>query len=196
MISRSRIWIDSRIQGVLVGRIVIYWLATCLYFGVTIGVSQYCDHPDWLFSEHWTAWMKKASPWIPSICLLLPLVLYDITRASHAFTGPIARIGRQLTKMVENPNCTPMVLRRDDYLQEVIEPVNSLQQQILSLHLALQSQRDLITELQAGKPAEPAVDPEADEAAAEEANLASMIAQIADEPTTADQSTMESVSAS
>lgn len=144
---RQRIWIDSRIQGILVGRIIIYWLSTIGFFGIGIAVTQYCDHTDWSFVEHLTSWLGKVSPWLPSICLLLPLVIYDIVRTSHAFTGPISRVRQQLSKLMQNPNCTPLVLRQDDYLHEITAPLNSLQHQILSLHMALQKQREVIEEL-------------------------------------------------
>lgn len=144
---RQRIWIDGRIQGILVGRFIIYWLCAVVFFGTGIAVTQYCDHSDWTFAEHTQALIGKFYPWAPSACLLLPLVIYDIIRTSHAFTGPIGRVRQQLAKLLQNPNCTPLVLRQDDFLQDITGPVNSLQHQILSLHLALQKQRDLIVEL-------------------------------------------------
>jgi hypothetical protein len=147
MATRNRVWIDNYIQGVLVGRIFIYWLATILYFGVGIAVSQYCDHPHWTFTEHLQAWISKVSPWVPSILLLLPLVLFDFVRTTHAFAGPVRRVAIQLNNLLHNPNSTPLVLRRDDYWQEVVDPVNQLQNQILSLHMAMQKQRETIDEL-------------------------------------------------
>lgn len=133
------------------GRLVIYWLSAVAFFGIGIAVTQYCDYPNWTFAEHVRAWLSKAGPWIPSMVLLLPLVLYDMIRTSHAFTGPINRVRLQLAKLSQNPNCTPLVLRQDDYLHDIIAPVNGLQHQILSLHMALQKQRDLIEELRAMK---------------------------------------------
>jgi hypothetical protein len=151
MTFRRKVWIDARIQGVLVGRIVIYWTAAVLYLGIGIAVSQYCDQPEWTIAEHWQAWLAVTGPWIPSTCLLLPLVIYDIIRTSHAFTGPIIRVRQQLAKLAQNPNCTPLVLRQDDYWQDLITPVNTLQNQILSLHMALQKLRDAIDNLQTEK---------------------------------------------
>jgi hypothetical protein len=151
---RRRIWIDGRIQGILVGRIIIYWLATVAYFGIGIAVSQYCDQPHWTLAEHWQAWLAVAGPWIPSTCLLLPLVLYDIIRTSHAFTGPIVRVRNQLTKLCQNPNCTPIVLRQDDYWHDLIGPVNTVQHHVLSLHMAIQKQREFIEELRSDNKAD------------------------------------------
>lgn len=151
MMSRRRKWIDARVQGALVGRIVIYWLAAVLYFGTGIAVSQYCDHPDWTLGEHWQAWLATSGPWIPSTCLLLPIVIYDIVCLSHTFSGPIYRLRQQLRKLIQSPNCSPMVLREDDHWKDLIAPLNALQNQILSLHMALKVQRETIDELRSGR---------------------------------------------
>ena len=151
MAVRQRIWIDNQIQGVLVGRIFIYWLATLAYFGVGLAVSQYCDHSNWTFGEHLQAWITKVAPWLPSILLLLPLVLFDFVRTTHAIVGPVRRVGVQINNILQNPNSTPLVLRKDDYWQEIIDPVNNLQNQVLSLHMMVQKQRDAIDQLRAEK---------------------------------------------
>jgi hypothetical protein len=166
---RRKLWVDAQIQGILVGRVVIYWLAAVLYFGLGIGVSQYCDQPDWTYAEHWQNWLKTIGPWIPSTCLLLPLVIYDVIRTSHAFTGPIIRLRHQLNKLAQSPNCTPIVLRQDDYWQDLIQPVNNIQNQMISMHLAMQTQRDAIEELRNGKKqAEEIINSEVDSANSDE----------------------------
>lgn len=147
MALRQKIWVDGKIQGIIVGRILIYWSATMMFFGLGLAVTQVCDHPNWSYSEHISNWLATAIPWAPSIFLLLPLVVYDLVRTTHAFTGPINRVRQQLAKMAQNPNCTPLMLREDDYLHELIVPLNSLQHQIISLHMAIQKQRDTIEEL-------------------------------------------------
>ena len=138
MAFRKRIWIDSRVQGVLIGRAIIYWLAGTLYFGVATAVSVYLDHPQWTFQQQFTAWGSIIWPWLPSALLILPLVLYDIIRLSHLFVGPLHRARLQLERMVQSPNCTPYTLRTDDYWHELIKPMNNVQNHILSLQVTLQ----------------------------------------------------------
>lgn len=138
MAFRKRIWIDYQVQGVLLGRVLIYWLAAMLYFGITVGVSSYYENPGYSFTQHSKVWIATVGPWLPSAILLLPLVLFDITRLSHQFVGPIHRARTQLERMVQSPNCTPYTLRTDDYWHNLIKPMNDVQNLVLSMHVALQ----------------------------------------------------------
>ncbi|MBX3423033.1 MAG: hypothetical protein KF752_15870 [Pirellulaceae bacterium] len=170
MAYRRILWIDNRVQGVLVGRVLIYWFATTLYFGVAIAVSQYFDHPDWSYVQHLGAWVSSVGVWLPSVVLLLPLVLFDVVRLSNQFVGPVYRLRQQLTRLIEVPNCTPMVLRTDDYWHDLIAPTNTLQNQLLSLQLALQKAHEIIT----GPDTNPSLPP----ASAEEAMVTNSAAEI------------------
>ncbi len=137
MAFRKRIWIDPSVQGVLVGRILIYWTAAILYFSIAVGLSHYFENPQWSFSQLAHAWLETVGPWIPSAVLMMPLVVYDVIRLSHQFVGPVHRAKNQLRRIAQSPNCTPFVLRTDDYWSELIEPINNVQNHILSLHGAL-----------------------------------------------------------
>ncbi|HAC90772.1 MAG TPA: hypothetical protein DCF63_09080 [Planctomycetaceae bacterium] len=137
MAYRNRMWIDPRVQGGLVGRVFIYWFAVVLYCGTTTAMSQYFDNPQWSYSRHISEWFQSAGPWIPSALMFLPLVIFDMVRLSHLFVGPAYRVRQQLSRIIDTPNCAPLVLRTDDYWTDMVEPVNNLQSHIMSLHLAL-----------------------------------------------------------
>jgi hypothetical protein len=122
---------------------LIYWVSVVIYFGLTIAVSQHIDHPEWTRGEHIQHWLSQVWPWIPSALLILPLVVFDMIRLSHSFVGPIVRIRYQLAKLLANPNCTPVVLRVDDYWQDLSVQINDLQNNLLSLHVALKKQREM-----------------------------------------------------
>lgn len=144
MKARRQILVNWHLQGIWVGRVVIYWSATMLYFGLTLAVSQYCENPEWSFSEHFSVWLSTVAPWLPSAALILPLVIYDVLRLSHQFVGPVVRLRNQLTKIVKNANCTPFLLRADDYWHDLIEPMNDMQNYVLSLQLELHKCREAL----------------------------------------------------
>lgn len=166
MAFRRKIWIDSRVQGALIGRAVLYWFAVTLYFGVAFAVSIYCDNPQWTFQKQFAAWFSMIGPWLPSALLILPLVLYDIVRLSHQFVGPVHRARMQLERMVQSPNCTPYSLRTDDYWHELVRPMNGVQNHILSLHVALQKAADAMVAAEPNPPKQPPKEiPEEEQAA-------------------------------
>jgi len=130
---RQRVWIDNSVQGVLIGRIVLYWLCGMVYFGLGSACFQFYEHRDWTFSEHAVALAVQFGPWLPSLILFMPLVIYDIVRMSNLFVGPIFHLRRHLNTLVRDPECHPLKFREDDYWHDLEEPVNALHTEILNL---------------------------------------------------------------
>jgi hypothetical protein len=143
---RRSISVDWRLQGIWVGRVLIYWSAMILYFGLAAGVSQYCDHPQWSLSQHLSVWIATVSPWLPSVLLILPLVIFDVLRLSQQLIRPVVRLRTQLNKMVKNANCTPFILRADDCWGELVKPVNDMQDYLISLQMELHKSRQALKE--------------------------------------------------
>jgi len=137
MVLRQKFWIDRSVQGVLIGRIVLYWTVGLLYLGLGSACFQYYAHPDWTIAAHAWALFQQIWPWIPSLVLFMPLVIYDIIRLSNLFAGPIYRLRMHLDEVMENPECRPLTFREDDYWQDLVKPINYLQNEIISLREAL-----------------------------------------------------------
>lgn len=137
MVLRQKFWIDRSVQGVLIGRIVLYWTVGLLYLGLGSACFQYYAHPDWTIEAHAWALFEKIWPWIPSLVLFMPLVIYDIIRLSNLFAGPIYRLRMHLDEVMENPECRPLTFREDDYWQDLVKPINYLQNEIIALREVL-----------------------------------------------------------
>lgn len=130
MALRQRVWIDRRVQGVLIGRVFIYWMVAIFYFGASLLCGQWWQNPDWSMGEHLSAFAEQVWPWLPSIVLLLPLVLFDIVRLSHQFAGPVYRLRLHLDTLQSDNAATPLAFRDGDYWQELVDPINWLQSEI------------------------------------------------------------------
>ena len=133
MALRQKVWIDSNVQGVLVGRIILYWSGILLYFGISMGCFQMMQNPEWTVGEHVRAIFEQVWPCLPTFVLLLPLVIFDIVRLSNRFVGPIYRLRMHLTRLNANANTYPLNFRDDDYWQQLAEPINQLQCTILAM---------------------------------------------------------------
>ena len=133
MVLRKRFWIDREVQGVLVGRIIIYWAIVVLYFGLGSACFQYYHDPQASYQEHFQALFSLYWPWLPSLILLLPLVVYDVIRLSNLFVGPIYRLRTQLHEIADNPECRPMGFRTDDYWLDLVHPMNRLHADVLRM---------------------------------------------------------------
>ena len=133
MALRQKVWIDSNVQGVLVGRIILYWSGILLYFGISMGCFQMMQYPEWTIAEHFQSIFEQVWPCLPTFVLLLPLVIFDIVRLSNRFVGPIYRLRMHLSKLNSNANTYPLNFRDDDYWQQLAEPINQLQCTILTM---------------------------------------------------------------
>ena len=133
MVLRQKVWIDFNVQGVLVGRILLYWFGVALYFGISLSCYQWMEYPDLTTGEHAQAIFEQIWPCLPSYILLLPLVIFDMVRLSNRFVGPVYRLRMHLGRLNANASTYALNFRDDDYWQQLAEPINQLQRTILSL---------------------------------------------------------------
>jgi hypothetical protein len=130
MVLRQQVWIDRNVQGALIGRVVLYWLAGMLYVSLGSACFQYYQHSDWSLSKHIQALFSQFWPWLPSAILCLPLILFDVVRLSNLFVGPIYRLRMHLAELNVDPQCRPLKFRDDDYWQDLVEPIHALQAEL------------------------------------------------------------------
>jgi len=133
MVKRQVVWIDSHVQGALVGRVVLYWFGIVIYFGLSMGILQWMENPELSATQNAIALFDQLWPCFVTLVLLLPLVIFDMVRLSHRFVGPIYRLRNHLRLVAENPKCHPLNFRDDDYWQQLADPINELQNRIASL---------------------------------------------------------------
>lgn len=137
MVMRQKVWIDGSVQGVLIGRVVLYWTVGILYVALGSICFQYYEHPDWGVGQHIGSLFDQFWPWIPSLILFMPLVIHDIVRMSNLFAGPIYRLRVHLAELLVDSHCRPLKFREDDYWQDLVAPMNQLQDDINALRVAL-----------------------------------------------------------
>ena len=145
MVHRQRVWIDRHVQGVLVGRVVLYWACGLVYLALGSACFQFWRFPDWTMGQHAQELLSQFGPWIPSLVLVMPLVIFDVLRLSHLFTGPIYRLRRHLQLLSSDANCGPLKFRTDDYWQDLVQPINQLQSEILQLRELVAKQNTLLS---------------------------------------------------
>lgn len=139
MVKRQLLWIDGQVQGVLVGRVVLYWFGLVLYLGISMFCFQWWQNPDWTAWEHSQALFEQVWPCLPTMLVLLPMVIFDIVRLSNRFVGPVYRLRMHLAQLRKNPHTYPLNFRDDDYWQQLAEPINELQRKLLVLEEKVQS---------------------------------------------------------
>lgn len=125
---RSKHFIDRAVQGALLFRAARYWvLSLSMVAGLTV--------LGWLFV--WPGVPTVVSDWgqlaplaevlavgFVVTVLMLPVVLYDLSKLSNRFVGPIYRLRRSLNDLADGKPVQPIKFRDGDYWQDVADAFN------------------------------------------------------------------------
>jgi len=134
---RKRLYIDSKVQGAVLWRLTLHWVAFLTAAVLAITVMHYFStvpiRPGMSFGEHLTAAVSKHALLFLIVLALIPLFLRDTLRLTHRFVGPVLRIRRSLEELAKGGMVEPVKLRKGDYWEELAEMVNQVADRIRRL---------------------------------------------------------------
>ena len=123
---RKQLFVDSKVQGALVLRVVMYWVFCLITITIMLLCWRILTGPARLFYTHFDEmWFFYGPAFIASF-LLLPLVVVDIIRLSNHFTGPVMRLRRSMRALARGERVEPVRFRDDDYWHDFAEEFNEL----------------------------------------------------------------------
>ncbi len=136
---RRQHFVNSKVQGSLALRVVIYWL----YCLLAVALMSCC----WmvLFDRPATSGEFAARIWertLPTLLgslLLLPIVMMDCVRYSNRFVGPIFRLGRALGRLADGQRVHNIEFRDGDFWFEYAQSFNRLNERIIALEEQLKA---------------------------------------------------------
>ena len=127
---RKKLFVDPKVQGALVARVVLYW-AVCL---CTISMMLLCwrtiTGPARMFYTHFSDMWFFYGPALIASFILLPLVVVDIVRLSNRFTGPLLRLRRCMRELARGEHVEPIGFRDDDFWHDIAEAFNGVIQRV------------------------------------------------------------------
>ena len=122
---RKRLFVDPRVQGALVARVLLYWVV-CV---VTIALMLLCwsvfQTPRMFYSFFDDMWARYAPALLASF-VLLPMVIVDVIRWSNRFAGPLFRLRRSMRALGRGEHVEPLRFRDGDFWQEFAEEFNAV----------------------------------------------------------------------
>ena len=137
---RRNLLVDSKVQGVLVTRVALYWIM-CL---VTVGMLLLCwrvlsDPAEPFYTHFRELWRNYGPPAIASL-FLLPLVLLDVIRLSNRFAGPMLRMRCAMRALALGEHVATIEFREGDYWQDFADEFNAVAARIQGQAVALPSE--------------------------------------------------------
>jgi hypothetical protein len=121
---RKKTYIDSKVQGALVRRLLIHWT---VFLGVAFGMAfclQLLRDPFRPLEVHFQQLWWAQGPFFLVVVLLLPVFIFDSIKLSHRFVGPIYRLRQTIRKIVEGDTPPPLKFRDFDYWQDMAQDFN------------------------------------------------------------------------
>lgn len=130
---RKRYYIDPKVQGGMLLRVLMYW--ACCLVSVTAMIIIWRivvsgpARPFWThFDELWFLYKPVA---VASL-LLIPMLFFDVIRFSHRFVGPMYRLRNCMSKLAKGEDPGDIRFRTKDFWQDYAESFNTLRQRLLA----------------------------------------------------------------
>ena len=124
-VRRRQLFVDSKVQGALVLRVLLYWIV-CL---ITITLMLLCwsiiRTPRMFYTHFDDMWFHYGPALIASF-VLLPMVVVDIIRLSNRFAGPLVRLRRAMRALAQGEEVRPIKFRDNDFWQEFADEFNAI----------------------------------------------------------------------
>ncbi len=112
---RKHLFVDPKIQGALIVRVVLYWIVCLITFTAMLFCWRMMSGPVGTapvpFEDMWLYYR----PAILASFLLLPMVIIDIIQLSNRFVGPLLRLRRSMRALARGEDVEPLEFRGPDF---------------------------------------------------------------------------------
>jgi len=127
---RKKTFVDPKVQGALVRRLVMHWLSFLLVASLVAFCLQVLSNPFRSLSEHVQQLWWTHGPFLLVMVFLLPVFVLDTIKMSNRFVGPIYRL-RQVILEIAQGDLPPRLKFRDfDFWQGLAEDFNRMVDQL------------------------------------------------------------------
>ena len=123
---RKRCFVDPKIQGALVLRVVMYWLVCVIGIVLMILCWRAGTGPARPFYLRLVEMWPYYGPAVVVSLLMLPLVVADIIRFSNRFVGPMLRLRQAMRQLARGEYVEPIEFRGTDLWQEFADAFNAV----------------------------------------------------------------------
>src|SRR5512133_3372542 len=136
---RKRLFVDYKVQGALIVRVLIYWLACLFTLTLMILCWRTITGPARMFYTHFDDMWFQFGPALIGSLLLMPLVVYDIVRLSNRFVGPLLRLRRSMRALATGKEVAPLEFREGDFWRDFAHEFNAIADRMNKLNQAASS---------------------------------------------------------
>jgi hypothetical protein len=123
---RQHVFVDPKLQGELIGRIILYWLVCLFSMALLLLAWRIITSPGGSILTHANEMWPYCWPALATSFVLLPLAIIDIMRFSNRFAGPLLRLRRSMRALARGEHIDPIEFRSGDFWHEVADEFNAI----------------------------------------------------------------------
>jgi len=123
---RTRVFVDPAVQGALVRRLVIHWVAFFAVAALIAFCLQVLVNPFLPIGEHLGRTTQTHGPFLLVLLLMLPIFVSDTISLSHRFSGPIFRLRQTIRRLADGEAHRPLAFRELDFWQGMAADFNRM----------------------------------------------------------------------
>lgn len=139
---RGRLYIDSKVQGILLRRALTYLAACTLFLLLPIFIGRALADPQHLFFENLWPFVRTYGIFFTCLILMTPLVVWDILKLSNRFAGPFFRLRREMRRLADGEPVAPLDFRDGDFWDDVAPAFNAIVHRIETLERCLDKREE------------------------------------------------------
>jgi len=124
--NRKKTYVDPQVQGALVRRLVLHWLAFLLVSGLVAFSLQVLSDPFKSIGEHTLATWWTHGPFLLVMLLILPVFVLDTIKLSHRFAGPVYRLRQSIRSIADGEPPRPLKFRDFDFWHGLADDFNRM----------------------------------------------------------------------
>jgi len=127
---RKKTFVDPKVQGSLVRRLVMHWLSFLLVAALVSFCLQVLSNPFRSLNEHVQQVWWTHGPFLLVMVFLLPVFVLDTIKLSHRFVGPIYRLRQTILEIAQGDPPPRLKFRDFDFWQGLAEDFNRMVDQL------------------------------------------------------------------
>ena len=127
---RKKTFVDPKVQGSLVRRLVYHWFAFLLVASLVAFCLQVLSNPFRTIGEHLQQVWWTHGPFLLVMLFLLPVFILDTIKLSHRFAGPIYRLRQTILEIAQGDPPPRLKFRDFDFWQGLAEDFNRMVDQL------------------------------------------------------------------
>ena len=127
---RRKLFVEPRMQGLLVFKVILYWVNGFLTIGLLIAAWSVFMHMPKTSTELFARMWDSVGPALVASIFLLPLIVMACIRWSNRYAGPMVRQHQTLTELADGKSVRPLKFRNGDLWFEMAEQFNRINQRV------------------------------------------------------------------